>query len=102
MRRHGLTVDNVRAVELVTADGRVAGRLRVLARQCATWVPAVVALAACAIVLGGAIDTQTVTPVGWAVLAVVPPLWGVWVWHAARTPARSVADRLAGTYLVPG
>jgi hypothetical protein len=87
-------------LELVTADGRPASRMRVLARQTATALPALVALTVMgALVVIGNAEGRVI---GGPVLAGVVLLWAAWIWSAIRTPARSIADRVAGTYLVPG
>jgi hypothetical protein len=88
-------------VELITRDGRRASRLRVLTRQGLVWLPAVVAIGLWAGSLARVVaDGATFSP-GHAAFAGIPMLWSAWLWLTVRTPTRSPADRLAGTYLVP-
>jgi hypothetical protein len=87
-------------LELVTADGRPAGRMRVLGRQAATLVPALAALGVVGMLV--TLGNMERRVVGMPVIVGILLLWAAWIWSAIRTPARSIADRIAGTYLTPG
>lgn len=89
------------AVELVTADGRGASRLRALARHLMAVVPMMVAAVLCFVVLLGAIVSGEAPVRGQVCVGLVLTLWIGYLVHAVRSPARSIADRAAGTYLVP-
>ena len=92
-------------IELVTSDGAVASRWCVLARQCAVYIPALLS------VYVGFDVFLSRTQLNFASLFVKAPvlvvlialllIWTVWVWQAMRTAAQSIADRMAGTLLVP-
>ena len=80
-------------LELVTADGRSASRLRVMARTALTWSP--VLLVSFATRFAPRIPPGlTGTP--WWMLAMVAGAVVVVI-----TPARGVQDRIAGTWVVP-
>jgi eukaryotic-like serine/threonine-protein kinase len=80
-------------LELVTADGRPASRLRVFARTAITWLPVLLA------------------PFVMRFVAWIPPALAGTPWWmlgmvagavvVAITPARGVQDRIAGTWVVP-
>jgi len=81
---------------VVDRRGRRAGRLRVLARQLATWGPAVVAAAV--IAEGSVSGLYLRAAVSGALLLA---LCGVALLVLLRTPHRGIADRLVGTVVVP-
>ena len=87
----------IMGLELVTADGRPATRLRVLARAALVWAPSValVILARFLIVFG--VRTVAVLTVGGLALLIL--LVGAIV--AVLHPSRGIQDRLAGTWIVP-
>ena len=79
-------------LELVTADGRSASRLRVLVRTALTWSPILVV----------PLVMRFVTPIPanlgqpWWMLGMIAGAIVIAIW-----PARGVQDRLAGTWVVP-
>jgi len=79
-------------LELVTADGRSASRLRVLVRTAITWSPILVV----------PLVMRFVTPIPanlgqpWWMLGMIAGAIVIAIW-----PARGVQDRLAGTWVVP-
>jgi hypothetical protein len=87
-------------LEIVTADGRPASRLRVLGRTAVTWMP-VLAFAAVGISRGalGIRLTDRDDVVVASGLALLPMLMGAVV--AALRPERGIQDWLAGTWIVP-
>jgi uncharacterized RDD family membrane protein YckC len=93
-RRAPLLAMRWRAV--VDRHGRRAGRLRLLARQLATWGPSV--LAALHVAEGSASGMASRAMLGGALLLV---LCVAALLVLLRTPHRGIADRLAGTVVVP-
>jgi uncharacterized RDD family membrane protein YckC len=87
-------------LEIVTADGRPASRLRVLARTAVTWAP-VIAFALVALSRGalGIRLTDRDDVVVASGLALLPTLVGAVI--ATLRPQRGIQDRLAGTWIVP-
>jgi eukaryotic-like serine/threonine-protein kinase len=82
-------------LEVVTADGRPASRVRLLARAALAWSPVLLPLVA--VVLGRHISPTTLT---WAALPGLA-VGGVGMVALAIRPARGWHDRLAGTWIVP-
>ena len=80
-------------IAVVRRDGADASRWRMLWRACVAWPWLSLATFATAL-LNGAGHSST------SILFVGLPLLGVLIWSAAM-PARSLPDRLAGTWLVP-
>jgi uncharacterized RDD family membrane protein YckC len=80
-------------LELVTADGRRASRLRVLARTAITWSLFLLMPIAVRFV---PLTTRGLTETPWWILTMAA---GVVV--VAMTPTRGVQDRIAGTWVVP-
>ena len=80
-------------LELVTADGRPASRLRVIARTTITWSP--VLMVPFVIPFAPRIP-QSLTGTPWWVLGMIAGAVIVVI-----TPARGVQDRIAGTWVVP-
>jgi uncharacterized RDD family membrane protein YckC len=108
LTRGGLS-RRVVGIALVQADGRPAARWRCLWRCVVLWVPIVLLLTLSACVDMYRIATYHGTPyTGWFLAWIA---WGSWwlavlllpiyAWLARQTPARSLHDRLAGTYQVP-
>jgi hypothetical protein len=86
-------------VRLVRRDGRRAGRARCLWRALVSW--AFLAPLACWFYIQSETWGQRIPYLGdlcWAATAALALLWLVVI---LRTPARSIHDRLAGTWLVP-
>jgi uncharacterized RDD family membrane protein YckC len=81
-------------LELVTADGRRASRLRVLWRAAVAWTPAWLPIAAQA-----AIGNEMRRMVWFCVVCLVLAAAGAIV--AVLRPSRGLQDRLAGTWIVP-
>jgi len=80
-------------LELVTADGRPASRLRMLARTAITWSPVLMVPFVMRFLGWNAPDlTRTL----WWMLAMIAGAVAI-----AITPARGVQDRIAGTWVVP-
>jgi hypothetical protein len=96
------------AIQLVRSDGRPPGRLRCAWRALAAWLWCIVPLAAARLFeelywrewtpQGGPSWMLTAANVCWALTAV---LVAVWFAVLMVNPARSLHDRLAGTWLVP-
>ena len=82
-------------LEVVTADGRRASRVRLLGRAALAWSPVLLPLVA--VVLGRQINPTTLT---WAALPALA-IGGAGVLALALRPARGWHDRLAGTWIVP-
>ncbi len=96
-------------IRLVQADGRPASRLRCLWRCVVIWLPIVGLL-----LLSASVDLYRIWTYrnhpedGWLLAWIA---WGSWwlavvllpvyAWFARQNPARSLHDRLAGTYQVP-
>ena len=81
-------------IDVVTASGAPAGRLRLLIRSVLLLpIPAVVLAPRMSI---GVLGTLLIGS-----LAVYAAAWAVAFWFAVRTPARGVAERVSGTWLVP-
>ena len=83
--------------EIVTADGRLAPRWRVLARTAIAWSPILVPLLATGVIEGVGAQLPDMIPVFAVALAV--QCAGAIV--AIAQPARGLQDRLAGTWIVP-
>ncbi len=83
--------------EIVTADGRLAPRWRVLARTAIAWSPILVPLLATGVIEGVGAHLPDMIPVFAVALAV--QCAGAIV--AIAQPARGLQDRLAGTWIVP-
>jgi hypothetical protein len=83
--------------EIVTADGRLAPRWRVLARAAIAWSPILVPLLATGVIEGVGAHLPNMIPVFGAALAV--QCAGAIV--AIAQPTRGLQDRLAGTWIVP-
>jgi hypothetical protein len=81
---------------VVDRHGRRAGRLRLLARQLATWGPS--AIAAALVAEGSASGVASRAVLGGVLLLV---LCVAALLVLLRTPHRGIADRLAGTVVVP-
>lgn len=86
-------------LDIVTTTGQPAGRVRIFVRNLVTWSPVLYPF-----VLYEAIDlaspaTAALAMQGASVLVLV--VLGIAVWFGIRTPERGLADRIAGTYLVP-
>lgn len=88
-------------VELVTASGQLAGRLRIFARHAMIIVAAAATLYLMVAYSLSDIIGDRVTPLGMAVLGAMLVWWVFYLAYAVRHPARGVADAVAGTYLVP-
>lgn len=98
--RGGLVM-RLSGVELVTKEGRVGGRVRILARQLVVYLmafPALFTLSAVQISrpIGGSL-----TVLGASLLVAASAASIAYLYQAVRYPARTLADRIAGTYLVP-
>jgi serine/threonine protein kinase len=87
------------ALEVVTPDGRAAGRLRSLLRAAFTWMGPIVMIFAYASATRVSTDTLA-TLIVFAVIATCALGLGVLITNL-RTPSRGLAERLSGTYLVP-
>jgi hypothetical protein len=83
--------------EVVTADGAVASRGRVLARTAIAWSPILVPVLAATTLGGVASSPFSLLGVLWIALAVL--LAGAVL--AIVSTTRGLQDRLAGTWLVP-
>ncbi len=83
--------------EIMTTEGRRAGRGRVLARAAIAWSPILVPLIATGVIEGVGAHLPNMIPVFGAALAV--QCAGAIV--AIAQPARGLQDRLAGTWIVP-
>ncbi|MEO7999567.1 MAG: hypothetical protein ABI852_19095, partial [Gemmatimonadaceae bacterium] len=86
-------------LDLMTASGAPAGRLRLLIRNVVIWcvvlvpIPSVIYAPRLSISALG-----TMLEVSGAVFAII---WIAAVWLSLRTPSRGVAERISGTWLVP-
>jgi hypothetical protein len=92
-------VMRILGLELVTTEGRLASRWRVLARTALAWAP--VLLLALITVLGPSIGNAGVSGL---LLSLTPPrllLMLIGAIVAIVNPARGIQDRLAGTWIVP-
>lgn len=85
-------------VEFVLANGSRAGRMRLLVRQL---VPSVAMAGALAVFWMIALDYENFSAPGYWVVAAACVLWVMYLVHSVVSPARSIADRIAGTYMVP-
>ncbi len=86
-------------VDIVTKDGEPAGRARIFLRNVVTWLPV-----SAPIVMYLAVDAAPPAAAAFALIAsaaAVALLTATAIWIGIRTPARGIADRVAGTYLVP-
>ena len=86
-------------VDIVTKDGEPASRARILLRNIVTWLPVSAPL-----VMYLAVDAAPPAAAAFALVAsaaAVALLTAIAIWIGIRTPARGIADRVAGTYLVP-
>ena len=94
--RRGMVL-RVMGLDLVTAAGRPAGRLRLTVRQVVTWTPWTL------LMLGSVAKLSARTTPSWAmpVLLLGIALAVIAIALALRTPARGLAERLSGTRLVP-
>ncbi|MBX9857893.1 MAG: hypothetical protein K2Y26_20380, partial [Gemmatimonadaceae bacterium] len=94
--RRGMVL-RVMGLDLVTAAGRPAGRLRLTVRQVVTWMPWTL------LMLGSVAKLSARTTPSWAmpVLLLGIALAVIAIALALRTPARGLAERLSGTRLVP-
>jgi eukaryotic-like serine/threonine-protein kinase len=89
--RRGLI--RIMGLELVTADGRPASRLRVLARTAMTWTPVLVVPF---VMRFGARIPPDLDRQPWWMLGMIAGAIVIAIW-----PSRGVQDRLAGTWVVP-
>jgi hypothetical protein len=83
--------------EIVTADGRLARRWRVLARAAIAWSPLLLPIVA-SIVFGGAGTSAAHVN---AVFATALAIQGAGAIVAIAQPSRGLQDRVAGTWIVP-
>ena len=86
-------------IDVVTASGAPAGRLRLLIRNLVIW--SVLLLPIPAVVLAPRMSIGVLGTLLIGSLAVYAAAWAVAFWFAVRTPARGVAERVSGTWLVP-
>ncbi|MBL0889534.1 MAG: protein kinase [Gemmatimonadaceae bacterium] len=93
--RRGMVL-RIMGLDLVTAAGKPAGRLRLTVRQVVTWMPWTL------LMVGGIARLSARTTPAWAVpvllLGIVLAVIAIAL--ALRTPARGLAERLSGTRLV--
>lgn len=90
---------NLFGIAVVDSEGRLASHVRLLARWAVAWLPGgTLFFAALAVLLG----EGTRALLAWHWLAFLPAtvLFAA-LWHAIAHPTRSLADRAAGTCLVP-
>jgi hypothetical protein len=86
-------------IDIVTADGRAAGRARILVRNIVSWSPVLAPF-----VIIAAVDAASPAAAPAAldlIVALTVAVIAAVAWIAIRTPARGIADRVAGTFLVP-
>ncbi len=81
-------------LEVVSANGTPAHRVRLVLRQLLNGVPLLLTYAAFDDLSAVSISARMV------ILGVVFASWGALIWSSWRTPARSLVERLSGTWLV--
>jgi uncharacterized RDD family membrane protein YckC len=86
-------------LDIVTAKGEPAGRVRILVRNIVTWSPVLYPFALYAAIVAATPATANLVMEGAGVLCLI--FLAAAVWLGIRTPERGIADRVAGTYLVP-
>jgi uncharacterized RDD family membrane protein YckC len=86
-------------LDVVTKDGEPAGRLRILLRNIVTWSPVGAPIVMYFAIVVAPPGRAGLAVAGAGVLVLIALAIGVWI--AIRTPERGIADRVAGTYLVP-
>jgi uncharacterized RDD family membrane protein YckC len=86
-------------LDIVTANGAPAGRGRILVRNIVTWSPVLFPFVLYAAIVAASPATAALAMEGAAVLILLVLTIGLWL--GVRTPERGIADRLAGTWLVP-
>jgi eukaryotic-like serine/threonine-protein kinase len=86
-------------LDIVTADGAPAGRLRILARNIAIWYMAVLCIAI--FVVATRVPVATLATLLVVVATATAVVWLIAVASNLRSPSRGLAERLTGTWLVP-
>ncbi|HEV8410060.1 MAG TPA: RDD family protein, partial [Gemmatimonadaceae bacterium] len=87
------------SIDIVTKTGEPAGRLRILVRNLVSWSPLLAPIAICYAVL--LVPQSAAALVFYAILGVIASAFVAGIWMAVTTTERGIADRVAGTYLVP-
>ncbi|MEP6779631.1 MAG: hypothetical protein ABJC26_07045 [Gemmatimonadaceae bacterium] len=86
-------------LDVVNRNGEPAGRLRIALRIVITWLPMILPVAV--VVMFSEVSIFVATVMAVVAFVVVPLIWVYGIVSAIRTPERGLADRLAGTWLVP-
>ena len=86
-------------LDIVTANGEPAGRVRILLRNLVTWSPVLFPFVLYAAIVAAPPATAAFAMEGAGVLVLI--VVAIALWLGMRTPERGIADRLAGTWLVP-
>jgi hypothetical protein len=98
LARRGLLMRGF-ALDVVTKKGEPAGRVRIFLRNVLTWSPVLAPFVIYAAIMAATPATAALAAEGAGIAVLIVVAIGVWM--AIRTPERGLADRLAGTYLVP-
>ncbi|MEP6835757.1 MAG: protein kinase [Gemmatimonas sp.] len=86
-------------LDLMTAAGKPAGRVRLLVRNVVIWSVLLMPIPAINVAPHLTIHSLGIVLVGSA--AMYGALWAIAVWMSVRSPSRGLAERVSGTWLVP-